>query len=447
MHAGGLSDNCILLDKAPGDSSGDEKERPPDGAEPASERQAPSVQLVPAPSAGLAAAVRRADEFRRHTKADATQAAYESDWRGFQTWAAAHGARTLPAAPEVVCAYLGWLAGEGYSVASMERFLSAGSYFHRAAGLDFPRGSHAVTETLKGIRRRVGVKRTKKAPLGLKALADVCERLQGSEELQHRALLTVGWFCMLRSANLVAIRREHVRLVRLEGDDWIDDDTRPGGLILHLPGSKTDQLKEGRDIAVHAQSDEAVCPVRALREHLRAGRFAPDALIFPISERTVSRLIKRLVANPEHRHKSLGEIAKCEACASAAHRFASHSLRRGSATAQAQKGVAERDIMRQGGWKNERVMRGYIEHATLFQNNPTKDLTGAVAAPAAPPCPHCAANGIKATLQAVTTARGSVMRCWQCGGEYRGGERVWPVQAAPTKRPKRRRSTRAFHGR
>jgi len=42
------------------------------------------------------------------------------------------------------------------------------------------------------------------------------------------------------------------------------------------------------------------------------------------------------------------------------------------------------------------------------------------------PCPHCAANGIKATLERVTTARGEVDRCWQCGGEYRDGVLVWP---------------------
>jgi hypothetical protein len=41
-------------------------------------------------------------------------------------------------------------------------------------------------------------------------------------------------------------------------------------------------------------------------------------------------------------------------------------------------------------------------------------------------CPHCLANGISASLRSTTTARGEVQRCWQCGGEYRDGKRVWP---------------------
>ncbi len=334
-------------------------------------------------SEALAAAVERADGYRRHTKADATQTAYKSDWERFQAWATESGAAPLPATPAVVSAHLGWLASEGYSVATMERFLSAGGHFHREAGFDFPRSAHVVAETLKGIRRQVGVKRTKKAPLSLKALADACARLCDEAErrgypdtcLERRAMLTVGWFCMLRSANLVTIQREHVRLVRFDGDDLVDDDEHPDALILHLLGSKTDQLKEGRDIGVHAQEDESICPVRALAAHFEARRFAPEDLIFPMSKRTVTRLIKRAVANPDHGHRSMRAIEECESCAVAAHRFASHSLRRGAATAQAKKGVPEREIMRQGGWKNERVMRGYIEHATLFENNPTKDLS------------------------------------------------------------------------
>jgi len=342
------------------------------------------TELALAPSAALTAARQRADEYRQHTKASETQRGYRGDWARFRAWATASGAVALPATPETVSLHLVWLADRGLSVGSMERFLTSARHYHRAAGLDFPRNAFVVSETLKGIRRRVGVKRTKRAPLGLRALSEACERAQREAEhcgkpdvgLQQRAMLTVGWWCMLRSANLVAIRREHVRLVRVEDDEWVDDNDQPNGLILHLPGSKTDQLKAGREVAVHAQADESVCPVRALAAHFDASRFAAEDLIFPVSSRTVSRLIKRLAANPAHGHKTMREIAACEACAMAGRRFASHSLRRGSATKLAREGVPDREIMRQGGWKSEKVMRGYIEDATLFENNPTKGFTG-----------------------------------------------------------------------
>ena len=41
-------------------------------------------------------------------------------------------------------------------------------------------------------------------------------------------------------------------------------------------------------------------------------------------------------------------------------------------------------------------------------------------------CPHCADNGIRATLEPAISARGRVDRCWQCGGEYIGEKRVHP---------------------
>lgn len=350
--------------------------------EPTVEVVSTGAELAVAPSEALVAARQRADEYRQHTKASETRRGYKGDWERFLAWARANGAAPLPATPETVSLHLVWLADRGLSAGTIERFLTSARHYHQAAGFDFPRNAYVVSETLKGIRRTVGVKRTKRAPLGLKALSEACERAQRDAEhrgtpdvgLQQRAMLTVGWWCMLRSVNLVAIRREHVRLVRVEDDEWIDDGDQPNGLILYLPGSKTDQLKKGRDVAVHAQEDESVCPVRALAAHFGASRFAPEDLIFPVSQRTVSRLIKRLVANPVHGHSTMREIAACEACSTAARRFASHSLRRGSATKLSREGVSDREIMRQGGWKSEKVMRGYIEDATLFENNPTKGL-------------------------------------------------------------------------
>lgn len=48
-------------------------------------------------------------------------------------------------------------------------------------------------------------------------------------------------------------------------------------------------------------------------------------------------------------------------------------------------------------------------------------------------CPWCDGHGRKSTLEPTGTARGYVLRCWQCGGEYverHGSElrRVWPKE-------------------
>lgn len=328
--------------------------------------------LVKASSATLAAGLSRARGFRRHTRAEKTEKAYAGAWERFRAWGATNGVPTLPTSPEIVEMYAGHLASEGCRISTLEQFLSAGTYYHRASGYDFPRGAPGVRETLKGIRKKMGSGRVKRAPLGLSELAAACEHI---ENLQDRALLTVGWFCALRSASLVAIRREHVRLVRVVQDNPIDDDQNPNGLIVHLPRSKTDQQGEGDDVAAVAQDVEAVCPVRALVAYFASVTFGPDDLIFPMSERTVSRRVKKLVANVEHGHKTMREIEACASCAAVASRFGSHSLRRGVATGMAQAGAGERAIMRQGKWTSEKVARGYMDDATLFVNNPTKGLS------------------------------------------------------------------------
>jgi integrase len=55
-------------------------------------------------------------------------------------------------------------------------------------------------------------------------------------------------------------------------------------------------------------------------------------------------------------------------------RYGGHSLRSGFMTTAAEKGRPLEAIMRQTGHKTESVARGYIQHATVFVNNPGKGL-------------------------------------------------------------------------
>jgi hypothetical protein len=49
-----------------------------------------------------------------------------------------------------------------------------------------------------------------------------------------------------------------------------------------------------------------------------------------------------------------------------------------------------------------------------------------------PQCPHCIERGVIRHLAPVTTDRGEILRCWECGGEYQDGVRVWPLANVPT---------------
>lgn len=336
-----------------------------------------AAALVVAPATMLAIEVRRAAKYQESTRSEATKTAYASDWERYRAWALQRGVPAIPAAAETVAAHIGWLADEGYSVSTIQRFLTAATFYHHAADHDFPGHARVVKSTLKGIRRRIGVGVKKKEALGERTLIRACDRLgaDGERTLQQRALLITGWFFALRSANLVAIKRQDLRFVRRELDgEPVDDEDAPNGVVLTLPKSKTDQEGKGRKVAALAQSDASVCPVRVLLAYLKTNSFADEDRIFPISKRTVSRLIKRVVAIPEHDHKTMLQISSCERCAKEAKRFASHSLRRGIASTLARKNVSEREIMRHGGWNDVIVARGYMDEAMLFENNVTKDL-------------------------------------------------------------------------
>ncbi|MGC8059567.1 tyrosine-type recombinase/integrase, partial [Salmonella enterica] len=68
-----------------------------------------------------------------------------------------------------------------------------------------------------------------------------------------------------------------------------------------------------------------------------------------------------------------------ERCAQAAGlgyvpQLSSHSLRRGMATSAYRSGADFRDIKRQGGWRHDGTVQGYIEEAGLFEENAAGSL-------------------------------------------------------------------------
>ena len=66
-------------------------------------------------------------------KAGNTRRAYTSVWQQFRTWAEAGGHPALPAAPQAVALYLGYLASTGRPIATVQQAHSAISHFHAAA--------------------------------------------------------------------------------------------------------------------------------------------------------------------------------------------------------------------------------------------------------------------------------------------------------------------------
>jgi len=70
---------------------------------------------------------------------------------------------------------------------------------------------------------------------------------------RDRALILTGFAGAFRRSELTALRMEHI-------------DSRPDGLLVTVPESKTDQEGEGQLVAIQRIEGSGYCPVKALRE-------------------------------------------------------------------------------------------------------------------------------------------------------------------------------------
>jgi len=215
----------------------------------------------------------------------------------------------------------------------------------------------AVGETLKGIRRTVGVAQAGKKPLLTADMRKLIAGLPGGLlGIRDRALLLMGFAGGFRRAELAALAVADIA----ETDD---------GLMVNLRFSKTDQEGQGRKVALPYGSSEGTCPVRAYRSWIeRAG----------ITAGPVFRRVDRhgnLGAEGLHKD-SVGMIVKraVQAAGLDPKPYAGHSLRAGLATQAYLNGANELAIMRQTGHRSLEMVRRYIRDIELFKDNPASKL-------------------------------------------------------------------------
>ena len=150
-----------------------------------------------------AAALDAAQALARHAAAPATLRAYKADWTHFSRWCAAKGFVPVPAAPEVVGAYLASLA-ETHAPSTIRRRLAALGKMHRYNDLPWNAAHGAIQGPLQGLLRRHGRPPDKAAALSLAMLRQLlatCDRTARGR--RDRALLLFGFAGALRRSELV----------------------------------------------------------------------------------------------------------------------------------------------------------------------------------------------------------------------------------------------------
>lgn len=280
-----------------------------------------------------------------HSVSDSTRVAYASDLKHFAEWGG-----VLPAAPEMVAAYVAAYAGK-LSVATITRRVATLSKAHQAMAGSNPCQSALVKATLQGFRRKHGTaQKQAKAltPEDLFAMLDATG--DGMKDVRDRALLLLGFAGGFRRSELVGLDVADIEHVRQ-------------GIIITLRHSKTDQEGAGRKIGIpHGRTRH--CPVAALTDWLTRSGVTEGAIFRPIT-RHGQLQPERLSGD------AVSEVIRERLAAAGVdpEGYSGHSLRAGFATSAAQAGASSLKIRQQTGHASDAMLSRYIRDGELFVGN------------------------------------------------------------------------------
>jgi integrase len=291
--------------------------------------------------------------------ADSTRTIYAGAWNRWQRWCAARQIEPMPAGPAAICAYLTERAASGLSIGALDTDCSAIAYQHRRHRLPDPLCDEAVRAVRRGLRRIVGTAPRRQArPLGTTEIRQIVATLDRDTPKGARdaAIILLGFASALRRSELAALT-------------LADIDTRPGGLVVTVRRSKTDQEAAGQRVGVahgqHADTD----PVAALRawEEVRGTTAGP---LF------TSMRARRVTLEPLYGDGiALMLRTRARAAGLTAERITPHSIRAGHATEAAMNGVAiDRIAVQTRHRRLSTLLERYIRPAQALQLTTSRDL-------------------------------------------------------------------------
>lgn len=291
---------------------------------------------------------RSANPYLQAATSSNTRKAYQQDIRHFISWGG-----LLPTTADQLLQYLAFYASS-LNPRTLRRRLTAIKHWHIYQGFSDPTGHPLVRKTLSGILRLHGKPLEKAAPLCIEHMMLFSQYLVRRGTLvdcRNNALILIGFFGAFRRSELVSILWENIRFV-------------PEGLIIMLSRSKTDQEGEGQ-ICPIPFGNQMLCPVTALRQWQERGKISSGPVFRAIHKNGV---IKQHALSAVSVNLILKNLA--QSCQLLNHQaYSGHSLRRGFATSASKKGATLGAIMRQGRWRHEGTVYGYIEEGRHFEDN------------------------------------------------------------------------------
>ncbi len=298
-----------------------------------------------------------------NAKSIGTRRAYKSDWNDFCIWCRYMDCTSLPAEPVTVALYLTHLS-DALQPSTIARRVAAIRYAHRLAGFEeSPTENQRVKDTLAGIRRDLKNNLPKqKYAITVTPLQRMINALQTNsiDDIRDRALILIGFAGAFRRSALVALQMEHIAF-------------KSEGVEITIKRDKTDQENKGHLIGVpYNTRNPTMCPVRALQAWVDAAKITEGPVFRrlwkggrvsnrQLSDQSVALIIKSAMQRAGFADKEIEH-------------YAGHSLRSGFATAAAEAGASDREIMEQTGHRDPKSLNAYIRRGNLFKRNPLNKL-------------------------------------------------------------------------
>ncbi|MGH3621924.1 MAG: site-specific integrase [Sciscionella sp.] len=143
------------------------------------------------------------------SRAEETVRKYDTAWRQFVIWCAAHRLKSLPASEETVMEYIAERGEAGWVRSTLDLDLAAVRYYHRANGERVPdtAGVRQVIRYYSKQKAKAGYKPSKAAPAvpeSLIKMVDTCD-LETSKGLRDRCLMVLGEFMLGRRSEIVCL--------------------------------------------------------------------------------------------------------------------------------------------------------------------------------------------------------------------------------------------------